>query len=99
MSSMARPDTPARPSHKPLIFLILVLLNSAYLAIFNRLPWPPRTFMESMFYEGNVLLHLLFGLIFLWVMIKVGARWRRSIRESEGAVRLFGTLSAFSTFV
>src|SRR5438067_1678642 len=79
-----------------LILLGLILFNSVFLAVSNRLPAPPRSPAAAFFYMGNVMLHVLLGVVALLVMIKAGRAWGQSIRQTGGIGRAIGLLSALA---
>ncbi|MGC8668478.1 MAG: tetratricopeptide repeat protein [Chthonomonadales bacterium] len=82
-----------------LILLALLLVNSAYLAVSDRLPNPPRSIVAAFTYEGNVLLHLVLGLAALGVALRWGLAWLRAIRASAGAAKIAGRVAAVSVAV
>src|SRR5262249_44808522 len=96
---MPHPSQPSRTGKLLLVFLALLLFNSIYLAISNRLPEPPRQVILAFFYMGNVMLHLLLGLGAILILLKLGAKWRQAIRETEGAGKLPGALSVLGLMV
>jgi len=98
---MSHPNPPARSARFLLVFLAVLLFNSVYLAFRHRLPGPPRSEISAFFHQGNVVLHLLLGLFAFFLMFKIGARWRRAIRETPKAfgARWFGALSALGLAV
>lgn len=77
-----------------LALLAALLVNSAYLAIADRLPNPPRSIVAAFTYEGNVLLHLALGVLALLVLVRLGLGWMRAIRASSGAAKLAGAMAA-----
>jgi tetratricopeptide (TPR) repeat protein len=79
--------------------LAVLLFNSVYLAYSNRLPGPPRDLFIAFFYEGNVLLHLLFGWAILVVVVRLARAWRAAIASTAGAGKLLGGLSLLSTII
>ncbi len=85
----------AKRAHVLLLTLLaLLLVNSAYLAIADRLPNPPRSIIAAFTYEGNVLFHLLLGVIAFVVAVRLGRSWRRLIMASPGLARPAGILAA-----
>src|SRR5437868_2822940 len=89
---MPHPGPASRPGKLLLGFLALVLFNSFFLADFNRLPIPPREMLIAFFYEGNVLLHLMLGIVALILVVRMGGRLRRLVFDTAGAGRLAGVI-------
>jgi hypothetical protein len=97
---MSRRDArTARSGRYLLVLLALLLFNSVFLAVANRMPGPPRLVIVAFFYMGNVALHLLLGLIALLLIFRLGMAWWRAIRATPGAGSAFGALSAVGLVV
>src|SRR5437868_4412555 len=84
VAPMRRKLSSLGPARLLVLLVGLLLFNSLYLAVSNRLPDPPRLFISATFYMGNVALHLLLGLAALLVVIWAGRHWRRAIHETVG---------------
>ncbi len=87
---MPRTDSSSRPRKLLLGFLALLLFNSAFLAVSNRLPGPPRLPITAFFYMGNVMLHLLLGMTAFYVLHRLRPAWVRAIRNTPGGFGWLG---------
>lgn len=95
-------DGTATSSRRPKWLLALIALglaNSAFLAVANRMPWPPRQEFTAFLFLANVGLHLALGALALMLVLVLGSRWRAAILATRGPGRLLGALGALGFFV
>src|SRR5258708_21227949 len=97
--TMPPPSRTPRAGKLLLVFLALILFTSVFIAIADRMPAPPRLPWMAFLYMGNLILHLLLGLGSILLLFWLGPKWRRVIKETPGAGKLTGTLSALSLFI
>ncbi len=96
---MDRPKTAPRPHAFLLGFLGLILFNSLFLAVSNRLPGPPRQPLTAFFYMGNVMLHLLLGLAAFLVLFRIRPAWHRAVQQTPNRLGWLGVVCGLSLVV
>src|SRR5688572_20476460 len=82
-----------------LALFFLILFTSAYLAIWNRLPVPPRAEIAAAGYMGTLLLHLVLGIGAVLAVIRFAGAWIRAIATTPGIGRWLGVLSVVALLV
>ncbi len=95
-------EQPARPkgrSRLGVIFLVVLLLNSAFLAVFYRMPGPPRLEITAFFYLANLVGHLGLGAVGLGIVLFGFRRIFRAIREGASASKPLGILALLAFIV
>lgn len=76
--------------------LALLLIDSAYLDLANNASGPPRIPLSAFTYEGSLLLHLGLGVVAVWGLATRIKAVLAALREKQGAVAIFGALTALA---
>jgi Flp pilus assembly protein TadD len=75
-----------------LSLIVVLILNSAYLFVADRMPGPPRVEFAAFFYIVNVILHLLLGVLLIVPFALLMRALRRSLPGSGAAAMATGWL-------
>jgi len=98
MPAVAADEAPSRRRFRPAlpILLAILLIDTAYLYLANHASGPPRIPLSAFAYEGSLLLHLGLGLVAAWALAGRIQAVRAAFREKQGAVAVFGALTALT---
>src|SRR5262245_34799766 len=75
-----------------LVPTVVLVLNSAYLFVADRMPGPQRAEFAAFFYLLSVMLHLALGLVLLVPLLLVSRALGGALREARRGEMVCGTL-------
>lgn len=96
---MSHSGSSSRAAKLLLIFLGALLFNCVFHAAAKRMPGTEQTEITAILFMGNLLLHLLLGVIAAILLLRIGKYWRRAVRETPGIARVFGIVAMLAVFV